>query len=368
MTLSLPGTFAPRLWEHLASARKDFIESLNRGQGPKEPVTGTFAPIPNPDELRELLDVAFFASIQREEGRDVTFALEWAPPASAGLQLIIAKLESPVSLDPPKLAKLSPAIRAPVSLAVTSLPPHGWAILRQEGFPALNFRLLVRRPGSLLVSYAYETHFTYEAGVGVITGFKNEPGEDHHARMILEGALIDEEKFPAKWKVEAIFDIALECVQEGHGATLILLPDHRVPARVVTRAHLAIPHEWEGLPVALEAIHEQGAREPRILDWYRQTVRAVARLASIDGAVLLDRDLRVVGFGTILACAPYVGLVNPQDRPRGARHNAAINFVGEFESATAVVISQDARITVVTNSGSAVNCTRVTDLRRSSDL
>lgn len=90
--------------------------------------------------------------------------------------------------------------------------------------------------------------------------------------------------------------------------------------------------------------------------------RAIANLAAIDGAVLLDKRFGLLGFGVevsaelppperVLRALDSNGEVRvPDDVEKvGTRHRAAYRFVNDHPSALAIVVSQDGGVTFVAN-------------------
>jgi hypothetical protein len=95
--------------------------------------------------------------------------------------------------------------------------------------------------------------------------------------------------------------------------------------------------------------------------------RAIANLAAIDGAVVLDRQFGLLGFGAEVSAelpAPdFVhraldtegeNLIPEQIENVGTRHRAAYRFVNDHPTGLAVVVSQDGGVTFVANRGGKV--------------
>jgi hypothetical protein len=88
----------------------------------------------------------------------------------------------------------------------------------------------------------------------------------------------------------------------------------------------------------------------------RARLDAFARLASVDGALLLTADFQLVGFGAKLHAPPWNGTVfegldgvggggQPFDFSRlGTRHTSALAYVGAIERSVAFVVSADGPI------------------------
>ncbi len=103
---------------------------------------------------------------------------------------------------------------------------------------------------------------------------------------------------------------------------------------------------------------------PRLEELERQVFelsRAIANLAAIDGAVLLDKRFGVLGFGAevsadlppperVLRALDSDGAVRvPDDVEKvGTRHRAAYRFVNDHPASLAIVVSQDGSVSFVT--------------------
>jgi hypothetical protein len=94
------------------------------------------------------------------------------------------------------------------------------------------------------------------------------------------------------------------------------------------------------------------------VSWHPETVlRPVARMAAVDGAVVLTDDLQVLGFGAMIRVGsdPDVYRVTawPErvdsvhlEEAGGARHQSAVRFVGQHRNAIALVISHDGHLSL----------------------
>ena len=88
---------APTVAEHLAA---HLHAARQRG-------SQQFAPQPDTDVIEALIDAAFWASLQREEGRAPKISLAYLPPEAAGHAMVFAR---PLSLNARDLSKLAPAV------------------------------------------------------------------------------------------------------------------------------------------------------------------------------------------------------------------------------------------------------------------
>lgn len=94
----------------------------------------------------------------------------------------------------------------------------------------------------------------------------------------------------------------------------------------------------------------------------REAVRRIALQANCDGAIIVTKDLRVLGFGAKIV-APGEGVtdlyrLDPIPGPQGlyscsleefggTRHQSAVKFVAANKDTVAIVISQDRRMSVL---------------------
>jgi hypothetical protein len=91
-------------------------------------------------------------------------------------------------------------------------------------------------------------------------------------------------------------------------------------------------------------------------DWVdRNAIDAIARMAAIDGAVVLTSEARVIGFSAKISVKeppPFVSWIGPgSERQKvnsceletlgGMRHQSAARFVGANHNCAAIVVSED---------------------------
>jgi hypothetical protein len=158
-----------------------------------------------------------------------------------------------------------------------------------------------------------------------------------------------------------------QLARQGGGALVVFVPE---PSMAQAREHADLPWASTGsLEIAdlLRArIHHQG--RVRNNEWMsasfvtkaevliRARLDAIARLASVDGALLLSPDFHLIGFGARLRAPAWNATVfeghdgvggggKPLDFSRlGAKHTSALAYVGAVERAVAFVVSADGPI------------------------
>jgi hypothetical protein len=174
---------------------------------------------------------------------------------------------------------------------------------------------------------------------------------------------------------------------EGHGGTLLIVPDddtswerslspfvHRfiVPdatipdlirqdlARLATQGDVvqrvsALAVEAEEKSAILGGLSDDRPADMTLL------VRPIVSLAAVDGAVVLKNDLRIIGFGAKISVKGTSSAQFFSFRPKaggsatqceiedlgGTRHQSSARFVAANRNATALVISQDRHISIM---------------------
>jgi hypothetical protein len=166
---------------------------------------------------------------------------------------------------------------------------------------------------------------------------------------------------PAEQVFAQLFRVVSKMSRLGHGGILAILGPKDDAQRLLMKARvLDSPMEY-GTAVRdqLEAEMEWA----RNRDWDRfnsgtslehleRMRQQVVRFTAVDGAVLLNHSLQVLGFGVKLPVSKIpreVAQVNPNGTPggrwplesRGTRHSAAANFAAEHPDGLAFIVSQD---------------------------
>lgn len=128
-----------------------------------------------------------------------------------------------------------------------------------------------------------------------------------------------------------------------------------------------LDEEKDELPIGLYLDENvSGFEKDDAKDELKGAVRFVASLSCVDGLVLMDTNLKVVGFGTVIKMAQipntvYVsktakinvsklGKVNPNNY--GTRHRSMFSYCWNHDGAIGFVVSQDGDIRAITKVGS----------------
>ena len=126
------------------------------------------APAPSAAEIEAILDVAFWASLRREEGHSPKISLAFLPPSAADQPLLF---NHPLPFTSTVLTKLSPGVERPgIHLGVWKEDDKLciWGTTRK--IPSLCFVLDVSEPGLLVIKHRRMDGFGKFANVAILTG------------------------------------------------------------------------------------------------------------------------------------------------------------------------------------------------------
>lgn len=346
---------APTVAEHLAAHLSAARESGY----------GDFAPQPDVAQIETLIDGAFWASLQREEGHAPQISLAFIPPEVTGHAM---RFQQPLALTPGGLAKLAPAVERPgIHLGVW---PDGdgmrvWGTTRSV--PNQTFVLEVVEPGLVVLKYRRGDELDKYGTIAVLRGDRVQVVDERGASLpdcpqLLTSLLGFEAPLPAIGSTNVLIQLAVSMRAHGRGGSLLVVPEesddwmdsasHPIP-------YLVNPFDDLAQLLRTEEVARDG---PAWRDALRRSVDAVAGLTAVDGATVINGRNELLAFGVKLVrrrgservervalTAPVVGntpeVVDPS-RLGGTRHLSAAQFVHDQRRAMAMVASQDGRFTV----------------------
>jgi hypothetical protein len=324
------------------------------------------APAPEAQAIEAIIDVAFWASLRREEGHSPKISLAFLPPERAGQPLIF---ERRLELTPSVLTKLGPAVERPgIHLGVWGERDalHVWGATRT--IPSVCFVLEVVEPGLLVIKHRRMEGFGKFANVAVLHGEQVKVVDEHCASRRDYPALIMSLlgfSTPSSWNdsVNMVVQLATSMRDHSRGGTLLVVPDGTQAWResIVHPIQYSISPAFSGLADLLR----QDGRARRQNLWQgalRQAVDSVAGLTAVDGATVISDRYALLAFGAkigrpegrapveqMVVTEPIVGsravVVHPA-QDGGTRHLSAAQFVHDQRDTMALVASQDGRFTI----------------------
>jgi hypothetical protein len=324
---------------------------------------------PEPDQLaiEAIIDVTFWASLRREEGRSPKISLAFFPHEQVPQPLIF---ERPLPLTPDVLTKLGPAVERPgIHLGVwrdETGELHVWGATRKV--PSFCFVLEVIEPGLLVVKHRRMDGFGKFANVAVLKGEQVKVVDEQGASLpdcpALLTALLPFTS-PGSWdhKFNLLVQLAASMRAHGHGGSLLVVP----AGSEAWRQSIVHPILYSVTPsfAALGDLMRQQideANENLLVAAVRKAVDTVAGLTAVDGATVINDRYEVLAFGAkirrpegsvpveqMVATEPIAGdrpvVVHPA-QGGGTRHLSAAQFIHDQRDAVALVASQDGRFTV----------------------
>lgn len=385
-----------------------------------------------PDEARfaEILDIAFRASLTNEEGKPVRGSmtclsedelLSLEIPKRRDTPLVL-RFSVPRPLDPQILGKLAPATSAGFSSLLISWVediPKVWGIIyysrglsplteipagipESRHFAPDTLTIAISGAGSLLVTRGGSVIGRIEKGEfrpavptpfhsGAMGPILNELFEikTRDSRYLAT----DQDGFKAGVLFDCLNYLLLQIDRRGGGATIIFVPEESIRSAT---AFAGFPWKCEGdielgklirarIRYDEEASRSKEAKEAIFRSLFvmkaneelRNRLNGIARLASLDGAVLLTPSFDVLGFGVKLSAPSFPGEVREgpdgfggggglMDFTRfGTRHNSALGFIASVQKAVGFIASTDGPIRGLAKSTEAENITCWPDCRLS---
>lgn len=371
--------------------------------------------IPAPAIVAEICSVVFHAGLTREEGRPITLRVAFLP--NQGLdpdtQSRYHAFSSSLPFTAAHVARLAPAVDVRYDVIAIRAEPDGQelsitGILRafstrkkrwspvydsQRQLPFLSATTF--GPGHLLLSY-------YGRVLGLLTNgaihaFSHDvlcegaltPLSTHFAQsrwdLITESRRSSQVAMNLKFVVRTLYDHVLANLLNttelfGHGGAFIMMRDSASIADASSGMRVKYSFHMDSCWKSMIATF-QDSDDPidnvRAVEDLWESVAMIARLANVDGAVLLTDHFRVLGFGVEICDAPdppeifvcnspdYVLSDGSWKRPPltytkgnpldyGMRHRSAFRLVHRFPHLLVFVVSQDMNTKAVTHTDGRV--------------
>ena len=359
MTRKLPNPAYPAAREASSAIEAHFIGLAARSQAP-------VPPRPDRAQIEQLLDVAFWASLRREEGRSPRISITHLSPEVAASPLLF---ERSLPFTPSVLTRLAPAVERPgIHLGVWPRDgePRIWGTT--GAVPCHGFVVEVVEPGLLVVKYRRGSGPKKFGNVAVLTGHEvriidHDVGRGREYTPAMEALLdLDPE---SHWSEAAsvLVELGISMRDHGRGGALLVVPLGSTEWResMVSPMQYAVASPSVELARLMER-QPVGGDDPRWRAEVQRAVAAVAGLTAVDGATVIDDGFDVRAFGAkigrregygpvseVLVSEPVVGRSRALVHPTvlgGTRHLSAAQFAHDQRDSRALVASQDGRFTV----------------------
>jgi hypothetical protein len=324
------------------------------------------APGPSLKVVEAAIDVAFWASLRREEGRSPKISLAYLPPILAGQPLVF---EERILLTPYVLTKLAPAVeRSGIHLGIWDEDGELYVWGTTRAIPDCCFVLEVTEPGLLVVKHRRINGFGKFINVAVLKGDEIKIIDEQSKSLpdcpAMLTSLLDFNS-PAGWNdsVNVLVQLAASMRAHGHGGSLLVVPSNSES----WRDSIIHPITYPVTPAfnELKLLMEQEVNERSISLWQEdvnRSVEGIAGLTAVDGATIINDRLELMAFGAkiglssnglpveeMMVTEPIIGnnaLIIPPSQNGGTRHLSAAQFVYDQRDAIALISSQDGRFTI----------------------
>jgi hypothetical protein len=337
-------------------------------------------------EIGTLIEVAFWASLLKEEGRHHSFQLQYSPPVPDYLGDSFVFGER-LAFTPEKLAKLAPAVNAQDMVIGVSQDQNGKLGIWGFGTPSVHALLITcLDPGQLIVEFQgypnlseLEKPSSFSA---LVTGSRME-FIDRHAGVF--GIKLIHSRFPGStddWQLieSAVFrshdlsDIARFMRSHGHGGILLLVEDDQDWTESIIKPMLysyEIGKPYEKIKDVIAAKWKASMERQSLsfepaywdIEGPKRALQQLGQLTAVDGATVVTYALDVLTFGAkitpknsskpieqVLVSEPFEGSSHEEKFTSdlgGTRHQFAAQFVYDQQRSVAVVASQDGRLSVL---------------------
>ncbi|MEI9962142.1 MAG: putative sensor domain DACNV-containing protein [Limisphaerales bacterium] len=381
-----------------------------------------FKPATRPPQsvLVKILNTCFFASLKQEEGRPTQFNLvlcgsvKLSNPAfrySRYTKLFnLMRFASPRTFSTSELVRLAPACEPDKTLLLVSHVEKKaglflWGIVdvgkdssgSHVSLSELQVRVLA--PGELTIILHGHTLCNYKNGKvlfperslvnsGCIYRFFK-PTSLTLVREVMvatgqkSNRQIHERDFRAISYLFTLQKIAERIHEMKHGGCIFIVPEKKKPLHtdvkyqcgdktiwICLKGKWILHHQYYGIDSATSVKHDAEtatslqSQMQDVENGLRDALDAVARLTAVDGAVVINRKLELIGFGTVVKLgqtAPYK-VFRCEDRRAtqkkqiaiesyGTRHRSAFEFCFRNQPSVAIVVSQDGGVKTVTRVG-----------------
>lgn len=331
------------------------------------------------DQLSRLCTLCFWASLEREERREVRGTLCLCPPSRT---LLARAFAAPVPVTVQNLVAL--LIASPRTPLAVHLGAEGlviWGVLDSE--PTDLLRLRIAGNGTLLASRSRRVLALLHRGEVSIPVAADEAS----LAQLVADALGKKQTLDARGNVPAkLIRVGTTMIRHGHGGTLVLVPPEDQSWRrsvdfrfsfdadsselLQTSVHdleaggCEVPRGHDDpdagrRSASIRALHERYETADSLRTFSRSLLGRVGDLSLIDGAVVMDLDLRLLGFGAKLLFGPEDFAVTTLNAVTGGlcgqvalaelggtRHQSAARFVHGNRSSEVFVVSQDGRLSL----------------------
>jgi hypothetical protein len=320
---------------------------------------------PSVSVIEAIIDIAFWASLRREEGHPPKISIAFLPPDQATKPLIFEKR---LRLTPPNLTKLAPAVEQPgIHLGVwyDGNDLHVWGTTHQ--IPGICFVLEVVEPGLLVIKHRRTDGFGKFVNICVLRGDEIKMIDEQNISLdncpeIVESLLDMPLPSAPGGPFNVLVELATAMRAHNRGGLVLIVHTGTNEWRksIIHPISYPVDPPYSGISDLLDAPKVQ-----RTLEWkqnLRNAIDIIGGFTAVDGATIINRDNQLLAFGAKIARSelsiPVDQMIVTEPvtdgKPEymhpakngGTRHLAAAQFVYDQRDAQAMVASVDGHFTL----------------------
>ncbi|WP_234461969.1 putative sensor domain DACNV-containing protein [Pedobacter segetis] len=324
------------------------------------------ASIPKQQNIEAIINVAFWASLRKEEGRSPKISISFLSPEEAEQPLLFG-VRLPFNTN--TLVKLAPGIeRAGVHLGVWEENGSIYIWGTTLTIPDYCFVCDVSEAGLLVIKHRRLYGFGKYTNVAVLKGdeikiIDKQFGSEKDSPSVVTALLDLNSPCSLNNGVNVLIQLAVSMRKHQHGGILLVVPPNSSEWRKSIVHPLTYPvyPSFGSLAKLMEDYKEETAQIEWRIKLYNE-VENIAGLTAVDGAMVISRDFNVYTFGAkisrkdasaVLETILYIEPVDGGEAKErfagevgGTRHLSAAQFIYDQRDALAMVASQDGHFTV----------------------
>ena len=351
---------------------RSFVEKFCKVYRDSGAITEEEQELPSQEILEEVCSVLLNTSCMREEGNFSSFRVCFLAPGSDFLDAYVyahsLRFDKPVPFTVSAMRKLAPAISPEMSYLILDIghdPIMVTGIIASyttydkiiagelsDGsmMPAVP-NLFVKAPGEIDGCLGEKTIVSYSFGSTVISRydvFKT----TLIAKQLRTGSSVDEEE-----RLHFLSRVIWRTENYRHGGAMLIVPSEEACAGYINIKY-RLPCEFLFNDEKSLIEISTSVREKELVSY----ADFVAKLTTVDGAVLLTKELDLIGFGVEILTdkmeqkEPPMKFISSDDSvntsrkftDNGTRHRSGYRFCHEVEGSTVIIISQDGAIKACT--------------------
>ena len=322
--------------------------------------------LPETQTIEEIIDVAFWASLRREEGYSPKISLVFLSPEQAPQPLMF---EQRLPLTPSALTRLAPAVERPgIHLGVWRYGEQLFVWGTTRTIPGVSFVLEVIQPGLLVIKYRRGQESGKFVNVAVLEGDQIKVVDEHGTSLpdcpeLLRSLLSFDAPVSGGDSVNVLVQLAVSMRAHGRGGSLLVVPN----GAEAWRDSIVRPISYSVVP-SFNELADLMRQDPRERDrrlWqeaFIDAIDAIAGLTAVDGATVINEQYELLAFGAkiarrkgsaqieqVVVTEPIIdsgATISNPTQLGGTRHLSAAQFVHDQRDALALIASQDGRFTV----------------------